>query len=588
MIHVRYLLMLFAAFALASTAWADFYPFSGAEVARNIAVFRVEADGVRLELEIHPDDLEMFFPNEFIRETSLTKSLQSGPEENGSLGISISGESGAPLSFAFTMAERRERVDRASPMAGALDPISGRIIPAPPDDPDVIYIEGFYSFPGTPPDALIFRAPLALENDVAVSIGFMVFDREVPITRFSYLSADARLAIDWSDPWYSTFSNTNLNRPAQSGTTSFIYVEPREIRHEVLIRLRELSPWINTDLPTGSQLEPAQQQTVLNIANEVFKDRNPVTVGGDKTQPASITSSFLTLNETGIQVVENSPALVVDTTFVGLIMSYPISTLPEDASVTWDMFDQTIQDVPVTLTDIAGPFLDWATPDSPEVRWVNYLKRYTDPKVQPVAAKGIVFVPIWSVAALFVSLVLVLVTVTSSGVTQRKTLILLAACVFVAGSTLRHQAQIPFQNPFSERSEGEEAAETFFHLLENTYLAALEVSPQARGDALEPIVSEVALADVATELETNLAIRLPSGSRANVAEIIDVSIVEGDMTLSGAFEGVAHWLVDARASHWGHDHRRRVEYRARVAFHPEDGVWRLTGITVLKARALDV
>jgi hypothetical protein len=216
------------------------------------------------------------------------------------------------------------------------------------------------------------------------------------------------------------------------------------------------------------------------------------------------------------------------------------------------------------------------------------LKRYVDPEVKTVQVAGVVFLPIWTALAVVLALGAALAALLSSRASRRIGFALLSAGGLVAGVALRHEMQVPFQNPIAGQSREQMISETFSQLLASSYVAALEVSPEARSKALEPIVTNAALADVAAELETNLAIRVPGGSRAQIAEVTDVAIVEGGMKATGAFEGVAKWIVDARAGHWGHDHRRRVEYRARVEFRPERGIWKLTGITVMEARAPDV
>ncbi len=42
------------------TAVADFVPYNGSEVAPNIAIIKVEEQGVRVELEIFVEDLALF------------------------------------------------------------------------------------------------------------------------------------------------------------------------------------------------------------------------------------------------------------------------------------------------------------------------------------------------------------------------------------------------------------------------------------------------------------------------------------------------------------------------------------------------
>ena len=46
--------------------------------------------------------------------------------------------------------------------------------------------------------------------------------------------------MDWEDPWYSRFENKALKRWQQSGMMTFLYIEPFEVRHETLVRVKDM------------------------------------------------------------------------------------------------------------------------------------------------------------------------------------------------------------------------------------------------------------------------------------------------------------------------------------------------------------
>ncbi|MEP5088281.1 MAG: hypothetical protein ABJR23_02530, partial [Paracoccaceae bacterium] len=234
------LALLFFAGVYLGAAKADISPYTGAEVARNIAVLHIEDEGVRVELEIYPVDAQAFsavIPEDM--RLGLKEIVNSGPQVDlkGPGGISLARSDGSLLSPRFINADRRSRVNRASPFAGITDPITGTVVPGPPESPDVIYLELFYDFEGIRPDELVLRSFFS-GTGVGPEVGFILFDRTVPVSRFSFLTGDARFKIDWHDPWFTAFSNVNLNRVAKDGTSAFLYVAPREIRHEILIRVR--------------------------------------------------------------------------------------------------------------------------------------------------------------------------------------------------------------------------------------------------------------------------------------------------------------------------------------------------------------
>ena len=67
----------------------------------------------------------------------------------------------------------------------------------------------------------------------AANVGFIVYDRGIPVNDFRYLSRVETLDLDWEDPWYSRFRNRNLVRQYDAPLSVFLYVEHFEVRQEV-------------------------------------------------------------------------------------------------------------------------------------------------------------------------------------------------------------------------------------------------------------------------------------------------------------------------------------------------------------------
>ena len=61
---------------------------------------------------------------------------------------------------------------------------------------------------------------------------------------------------------------------------SFLTVEPREVRHEVIFRLRDLEGWAALDLGDGATLNTAQIEQIKEAAKQFFSMRNPVVIDG--------------------------------------------------------------------------------------------------------------------------------------------------------------------------------------------------------------------------------------------------------------------------------------------------------------------
>jgi hypothetical protein len=90
---------------------------------------------------------------------------------------------------------------------------------------------------------------------------------------------------------------------------------------------------------------------------------------------------------------------------------------------------------------------------------------------------------------------------------------------------------------------------------------------------------------VLPELRRALAIEIQGGGIARVDSIDQVEVRDIDKLPSGSgFRAQADWSADARASHWGHLHQRKIRFSALLDLVPTEKAWKLTGITVLSIK----
>ena len=90
-----------------------------------------------------------------------------------------------------------------------------------------------------------------------------------------------------------------------------------------------------------------------------------------------------TLRTTGI--VEPPIDLDATSATLGVIFVYPIAKLPEEVSMTWELFSPKIQGVPAVASDEAGGLPSRVTQDDPVLQWRNYLTNPTTPHFATIA-----------------------------------------------------------------------------------------------------------------------------------------------------------------------------------------------------------
>ena len=581
--------LLFLATATTSAARADWMNLTGAENAPNIAEITILDDRVRVALEVYVGDLSIFkalLPDEWLKKDvasrpSLAERLRRFSTET----FQIITDDGTKLQANLRLAEQRRRKERASAFAGMINPTTRQRVPGPPEDKRVLYAESEYPFSGRP-ESLTIIPPQNANGIAAVSIGFIAYHKSVPIIDFRYLSGPAKVTLDWADPWYTKFDNPNLKRHHKSALMSFLYVEPREVRHEVLIRVRDLQEWTDLGLSSGATTITAAQTQIKDRARAFFATRNPLEVDGTSVKPTSIRVEFLNITLTGLQVIEDNEPIDLSTAIMGIILSYPVKHLPQHVTVRWDLFNERVKQVPATAIDPAGPFLSFVDINDPTFEWRNYLRTFQEPKVSPVVLEDgtSIGLPVLSVLLLVIALGVATLAVRPALLTRRVWTAVSGLSALAAVLLLR-VAVIDVTNPFAGPPDEMTSVKIVTRVLENVNHAYLEKDPTALRQALGIVVMSDALTDVESELGRALAIKVAGGGIARV-DAIENLILKDVTTLEGraGFRSLAEWTARASAGHWGHVHRRTIRFRALVELVDEDGAWKLAGITVVDAK----
>lgn len=586
------ILALFVFTALApQPALADLMPLNGAAVAPNIAEITVYEDGVVVKLEVYVGDLGAFrqlLPNEFLSsDTSERASLDERLGRFSHEGLQIIAD-GTRLTPELLIAEPRIRVDRSAALASAQNALSQLPAPKSPEDKRVFYAELRYPFEMRP-NSLVFIPPTKPNGAVKVSIGFIAFHETVPVIDFRYLSGPETLRLDWNDAWYTRFDNKNLKRHHASALMTFLYVEPREVRHETLIRVRDLGDWTDLDLTETSILDAEAQNALKDAARAFFMAKNPVVIDGEPVKAASSRAEFLVVSASGLKIVEDGNTLDLPNAILGVILTFPVPALPQKVTVDWELFNERNTSIRATATDPAGPFLNLISPDSPVISWKNYLLAYEEPKVSPVVipVQNFFQVPLLSAVLVIASIIAAAFAIGRRGVMRAVFLGITGVGLTISVLTTS-LATISIPNPIDRLPDADTSSRIFAAVIENVSAANLENTEARRNQELGAVVSANAMDEVTGELDRALAIRVVGGGLARVDLVENVTLQEiRPLANASGFQALASWSVRASAGHWGHNHKRGVSYRALVELIEEADVWKLAAITVVDAKQLN-
>jgi hypothetical protein len=100
------------------------------------------------------------------------------------------------------------------------------------------------------------------------------------VVDFRQLTNENILNLDWEDPWYSVFTKKQLKRTLQSGMRTFLYIEPYEVRHEILVRIKDMMAWMEFNLEGNEFIEEDEFNQVRDEVAQFFLDRENVLIAG--------------------------------------------------------------------------------------------------------------------------------------------------------------------------------------------------------------------------------------------------------------------------------------------------------------------
>ncbi|MGI9364931.1 MAG: hypothetical protein ACR2O8_07095, partial [Rhizobiaceae bacterium] len=252
-------------------------------------------------------------------------------------GLRVEVDDGTSLPLQVKLIEPRTRIDRLGSSANRVNPQTGAPLPAPPKDKRVIYAELFYAFQRRP-EYIRLTPPKDVHGALSATIGFIAFHKRVQVIDFRFLSDTVQLNLDWGDPWYSAFSNPNLTRHHKDALMGFMYVSPRTIRIEALVRLRDLKLWNDQLVSIKPNLSVGEQAEVLAEAANYVNSVNSVMVNGSELTAVSNRANFVEISNRGINIVDTKVPLDSSTAMIGTVSVFNIDELPREVLLNWQLY----------------------------------------------------------------------------------------------------------------------------------------------------------------------------------------------------------------------------------------------------------
>ena len=524
---------------------ADWINLTGAETAENIAEIYMLDDHVKVKLEVYVGDLEKFeelVPDEWLKEsTGKRPSLEERMHAFANERLQFITDEGVKLPARLEFVEARNRVDRQSPYAGMINPTTRQRVGEVPADKRVLYAEIIYPF-AKKPEQLQIVPPMDGHGVVSASIGFIAYHKAVPIIDFRYLGQPVTLNLDWQDPWYTKFENKNLTRHHKYPLMLFLYVEPRQVRLESLLRFRDIVELTEFTIEDSKASDKDKYQLLQEHIKNYYADKEELQIDGESFQPDSIRVDFLNATLSGLKIIDNASSEDDSSLLVGVSQQYFIERLPQKIDSRWQYFNQRIDRIPVVVTDPAGPLPGLIEKTDPNFGWQNFLKKYQEPAIQPVVVETG-----WSI-------------------------------------------DIPYFGEtkiFNQMPDQQRALAIVGGVLENVRIAFIEKEPGNFSRVLGEVVSGNDSIFLQNELAKLFSPKVTGGAVGAVQLFNDMQIINiRELTNSEGFSATISGSAIISAQHWGHIDRRQVTFQLLLDMIEVNSQWRLTDLTVIDIKEI--
>jgi hypothetical protein len=368
-------------------------------------------------------------------------------------------------------------------------------------------------------------------------------------------------------------SRRMAQQTSQAPVQSFLAVEAFEVRHEVLVRLRDVAE--DVELTGIGTLDIEEQSNVKDRLQAMVLPLATVAIDGQEANPIVDRVDFLTVGTQGVLPrLEPVPEVIAEA-FIGITLAYLTPRTPEKVTLRWESFEGAMSEIPATVSDPEFSQTQTLTPEAPILEWQNNLSEDPIPVVNAVTIEPFeIPIPLLALPLWIFSMVLLVSAATGA---QPATRFALARVALAIGLVIAPMVEMAFALPssFGATPSTGEARRILAGVLPNVYRAFEFREESDAYDRLAVSVTGDTLSEIYLEHRRSLEMEERGGARARVEtvevpEVRRVAAVEG-----GGFVADGVWVVGGTVTHFGHRHFRQNRYDAQVTLAPVEGTWKI-------------
>ena len=452
--------------------------------------------------------------------------------------------------------------------------------------------EVFFSFPKDKPQQLHIDPVFELIKKAGDKYLVTVSHYGLPVIDHGVLTEAETLSLDWQDPWYSYFLNPKLKRGHTDPVMAFLYIEPQQIKSEIVVRVKEMANWTDLGLRDNKVIYPDEFASAKKKIGQFLLSKNNVSADAIALSPSLDRIDYIRMRASDIQAYEPQQAQSQVATLIGVSIIHQTKKLPEKVQWQWNLFNEQIQRVAIRAYDPAGLFDSYVTPDYQVFEWENMLADIDLPELADKPQSIPVLVNKSQSLTQYYWLVGVLGFLVLSAVCckfislqfWKYAQVATALIILVTGFYFWKNGNFHFGTSQVDLDK-QQVRPVLKQLLWNVYQAFESVQEDATYDQLAYSVSGNLRETL--YLQNRQALLLEDGGWSKVKRIDIQSLADRSDLFADGHLYDCEWLVVGEVIHWGHQHRRENVYRANIKIAPIEGAWKIVELESISQQRVD-
>lgn len=404
------------------------------------------------------------------------------------------------------------------------------------------------------------------------------------------------IALDWENPprndrtywkerreWMKQRREALLGVTSYSATYAYLYLEPQEIRFEILVPLLTLETWLPLQREEADYLSVAEQDAMEEALPGFLQEVCQTHIDGMEVTAQLDRLDFFTLDIRDFAKKQARKKVGVANARVGMILSFPTKGNFQSASLEWSFFNEVTPLLNTMTYVFDQPGERFFFTDNERTWQWQSPKHVSGPQV----SSWLSLPPVPSMPTMPLSLLFLLAAFSGGAFALKRNwkiavpLLVLGGC-FGWWNPVWQQMVIPHPTkevPLPTPPEQNQIAEVLLRNIYRSfdYLQDADVysalSRSADGDYLEKLYLQIKKGLILTE---------QGGAHSRVR---NVQWLESEPTSHStqvqSFSLSVKWEITGTVEHWGHIHTRRNAYRAELEVKAVDDEWKLVDLEVL-------